>query len=388
MSRQQFEEISNLLLAYSAGDYHVKGVISEKVDELDMIISAINMLGEELQSSNVSRDFFSGIFNSVSDFVFIVGENGRLIECNKTVSDHFIVKSPVTEMDLADFLVEEEKDLFTRIRKKLETEKKFAAETLLSSTEKEIYGLCTSTILLDRFDKFNGYLVAIKDITEEKEKESLILRTIISTQQREQKRVADDLHDSLGQELAMAQLMIANLSMHKTGDPAFTQLVDTCKEILQGSVKHLREICFDLMPSALVKGGLKRGVDELVSRLRQQNQIGVDFKADDDFPRLEADLEIAAYRVVQEFLNNMIKHANATEVKIFLLRGPENVEVYMEDNGLGFDLSKLANLGENRGVQNIYSKVKAYGGECELQSEPGKGTNLTIRFSITNYDRT
>ena len=65
MSRQQFEEISNLLLAYSAGDYHVKGNISENVDELDMIISGINMLGEELLPTNVSRDFFSGIFNSL-----------------------------------------------------------------------------------------------------------------------------------------------------------------------------------------------------------------------------------------------------------------------------------------------------------------------------------
>ncbi|MBI3133445.1 MAG: PAS domain S-box protein [Bacteroidetes bacterium] len=386
MPKKQLEEISNLLLAYSAGEYHVKGAISERVDELDMIISGINMLGEELIATNVSRDFFSSIFNSVSDYVFIVGEDGLLIDANETVLRTFSVSADsVKNRAFESFFSEDADNLFKLIQQKLvKPGAQFKTETtLLPAGSKLIYGSCTCTKLFDRFEKFNGYLVNIKDITEEKEKENLILRTIISTQQNEQRRVADDLHDSLGQELSMAQLMLANLSKFTGKDQRFNTMVATCTEILESSVKHLREICFDLMPSALVKGGLTQGTKQLVERLRKQDQIEIEYTADSDFPRLNPDLEIATYRIVQEFINNMIKHARATKLSIQLLVLPQQlVAIRLKDNGRGFDLVKLKQTGDHRGLQNIQTKIKAYGGTCEMNTAPGKGTELVIHFPL------
>lgn len=387
MSKKQLEEISNLLLAYSAGEYHVKGTISERVDELDMIISGINMLGEELIATNVSRDFFSSIFNSVSDLVFIVGEDGLLIDANESVINTFdLVPDRLKTTPFTSFLTRDSADLFATIRQKLMNPgSQYKHEgTLISKSGKLIYGACTCTKLFDRFDKFNGYLINIKDITEEKERENLILRTIISTQQNEQRRVADDLHDSLGQELSMAQLMLANLSKYTGKDEQFDTLVNTCTEILQSSVKHLREICFDLMPSALIKGGLTQGVKQLVDRLGNQDEIEVAYQADPAFPRLHSDLEIATYRIVQEFINNMIKHAQASRLSIVLMvKDDQTVLIELKDNGKGFNLKRLEQLGENRGLQNIQTKVKAYGGSCDLETAPGKGTLLRMIFPIT-----
>jgi len=386
MSKKQLEEISNLLLAYSAGEYHVKGAISDEVDELDMIISGINMLGEELLTTNVSRDFFSSIFNSVSDLVFIVGENGKLIDANETVLRTFDINpEKMSRISLEEFVSPDAKYLFQLIAENLaDAGSQYRTETtLLTPSGTLIYGSCTCTKLFDRFEKFNGYLVNIKDITEEKEKENLILRTIISTQQNEQRRVADDLHDSLGQELSMAQLMLSNLSRYAGKDETFDTLLNTCTEILQSSVKHLREICFDLMPSALIKGGLAHGARQLVQRLKTQDEIEVDFTAAEDFPRLNPDVEIAMYRIVQEFINNMIKHAKATLLIIELsVKKDETIYIKLKDNGKGFDMERLNQLGENRGLQNIQTKVKAYGGTSEMNAQIGKGTELIITFPL------
>src|SRR5687767_6387537 len=142
MSKKQLDEISNLLLAYSAGEYHVKGAISDEVDELDMIISGINMLGEELLTTNVSRDFFSSIFNSVSDLVFIVGEDGLLIDANETVVRTFEVNADtIKQIRFDHFLSPDSKKLFQQIKNKLvNSGSQHKAETmLLPKTGKIIY---------------------------------------------------------------------------------------------------------------------------------------------------------------------------------------------------------------------------------------------------------
>ena len=389
MSKKQLDEISNLLLAYSAGDYEYKGTISKKVDELDMIISGINMLGEELLATNVSRDFFSSIFNSVSDYVFICNLNGNIIDINQSACQNFGVdiKNAIRK-PLSNFLAKSESKLFEKIKSGLKKHQPvFITETILQSKDnKKIYGQCSCAILLDRFEKFNGYLISIKDITEQKENEKTILRTIFTTQQKEQKRVADDLHDSLGAELAMAQLMIANLAKFRIKDENHKKLIETCTEILDSSVKHLREICFDLMPTALVKGGLSQGIAELILRLKKQDIIKVNFDNSTPLPRFDAEFEIALYRIIQEFVNNMLKHAKATEFTIVLKenKNKKNIRIDLQDNGVGFDLKKLKSLGENRGIMNIQTKVSAFGGTQKLTSQPNVGTRLTLTFPIKN----
>lgn len=383
MSQKQLDEISNLLLAYSAGEYHVKGQISDQVDELDMIISGINMLGEELIATNVSRDFFLSIFNSVSDLVFIVNENGHLIDANAAVIQTFdLSPEQLTQKKLNDFIKPGTKDLFSQVFSKLnEKNGQCRAEIELIKPDNEIiFGSCTCSKLYDRMEKFNGFLVNIKDITEEKEKENLILRTIISTQQNEQRRVADDLHDSLGQELSMAQLMVSNLIRLGKDHENYDNISKTCLEILESSVKHLREICFDLMPSALIKGGLKQGAEQLVDRLKSQDQINISYHSPESFPRLHPDLEIAVYRIIQEFTNNMIKHAQAKNLLIELKFNNQEILIRLKDDGKGFNPAKLDQKSDGRGLRNMETKIKAFNGTFELISAPGKGTELIMTF--------
>lgn len=383
MQKSQIDEISDLLLSYSAGDYHVKGEISENVDEIDMIISGINMLGEELLSTNVSKEYFSSIFNSVTDLVVIADEKGNLIDVNQSmISNSGFSREELMKENLQLVLSDKNKGFFKIIKNELDGDNNdYVVESEIITKDGEvIFGLFTCSKIFDRFGKFNGYLISVKDITEQKEHEKLILKTILTTQSAEQSRVADDLHDSLGQELSMAQLMISNFKRFQVDDDEFFNLIELCNDIMGNAIKRLREICFDLMPNVLVKGGLELAVETLVGKLQNSDNIKVDFVSTENFPRLFSELEIVVYRIIQEFINNMIKHSTATKLNIHLIEEDEKIEVRLKENGQGFDMSKLKNVGENRGISNIGTKVKAFNGRHELKSEIGKGTSLLVTF--------
>ena len=382
MSLNQYDEISRLLLAYSAGEYDYKGSVSSDVNDLDMIISGINMLGEELQSANVSRDFFLSIFNTVADLVFVVDKEGVIMDVNKAV-EHLLGKPKklLVSKSIESYLTS--KAIFSKIKKVLVEENDvYSFESdILQNRKRLLIGSFTATKLFKRSGEFNGYLIAVRNITEQKQHEQQILQTIFSTQQKEQKRVADDLHDSLGQELSMTKLMLTNLQKFGKENAEFTELLTMCQEMLDGSIAHLREICFDLMPNVLIQGGLPAALKDLVDRLDALDDIGVELNIDDDFPRLSVDMEIVVYRMVQEFINNMIKHSSATKLFVNLYElSQDKFAVELEENGQGFDIGKLSKPRENRGYSNMMSNIKAFGGEYNLESEKNVGTKLSVKF--------
>ena len=386
MSKSQIKEISNLLLEYSAGNYEFQGKISDNFDQYDMIVSGINMLGEELQTTNVSKEYFSSIFNAVTDLVLIVNKDGLLTDFNSAV----ILALGMTEIELKEKHINElivnEKPVLSVIQTALtENNKSLLLEERLKGKDgKIIVGQLTCSQIINRFDEFKGYLISIKDITEQKQNEQRILQAIFSAEQNEQKRVADDLHDSIGQELSMTKLMISNLRKHSQGDTKQLELISTCTQILDGSIKHLREICFNLMPSVLTRGGLNMAISDLVGKLREQANIKAEFQKNPDLDRLDANLEIVMYRICQEFVNNMIKHANATtlQIEIDLDYSGQFISLLMADDGDGFDLKKLDKIGENRGYENLKTKVKAFNGEVRVKSALGKGTSTFIKFPL------
>ncbi|MCB9223923.1 MAG: PAS domain S-box protein [Crocinitomicaceae bacterium] len=388
MSQKQIDIISELLLQYSAGNYSYQGDISDHVNEFDMIISGINMLGEELEASNVSIEYFSSIFNSVTDLVLITDETGMLLDMNLSAEQSLdLLRSQLHKIHFDTLL--KDSGIFDNITQELSLNQKIISiEAILSGKEQEIYGQIFCTKILDRKKNFNGYLISIKDITQEKENEKIILKTIFTAQQNEQKRVADNLHDSLGQELSMTKLMISNLRNYAGQDEKCLDLISTCEEMLDTSIQNLRTICYNLMPSVLIRGGLTNAMSDMVDKLEKQDQFEVNFRCDPKLDRMNSDLEIVIYRIVQEFISNMIKHSSATELTIELNINDNNntIELLLSENGQGFDIKKLNRLGENRGYENLKSKTKAFNGTLNISSEIGMGTTVKVKFPIIPFD--
>ena len=322
----------------------------------------------------------------MTDLVVIVDKKGVLTDFNSAMISFLGLNEKELREKHLDELLAGDSQIFKLLEEALNAENKslLIEARLIGKENQIIIGQLTCSQIINRFDEFKGYLISIKDITEQKENEQRILQAIFSTEQNEQKRVADDLHDSIGQELSMTKLMISNLKKHSQGDTKQLELISTCTQILDGSIKHLREICFNLMPSVLTRGGLNMAISDLVSKLHEQSEISVEFNKNPEIERLNSNLEIVIYRICQEFVNNMIKHAKASKLKIELNidRSSQTISLLMSDDGVGFDLKKLDNIGENRGYENLKTKVKAFNGEYEIKRSIGNGTSTFIKFPL------
>ncbi|MCI5058379.1 MAG: PAS domain-containing sensor histidine kinase [Flavobacteriales bacterium] len=381
--QSQIDEISNLLLEYSTGNYSYQGKISPEFDEIDSIIEAVNMLGQELDATTVSRDYFMSIFNASSDFFVVVNDDGQIENGNTSICDLF-------KLDQEDF---KEKvtvqtmfndDFWTKALNSLKRGQGYSSETTLYADSKKIPVEIRCSVILNSYDKVDGYLIIAQDITERKNTERLILRKTFEAQQSEQKRVSQDLHDSIGQQLSALNLMISNLKHFINTDQNAKDLYHTCLEILKDTIQQLREISFDLMPSALEKNGLSITIEQLVKKLQKQKEIQFIFVKSGTEGNLKAELKQAVYRIIQEFINNSLKHSKANSVRTEIHFKKDKMVVFAQDDGVGFDIAKLP---DGSGLNNFFSRVKAFGGNMNLESAINEGTRLTMEFETDNSEK-
>jgi signal transduction histidine kinase len=135
-----------------------------------------------------------------------------------------------------------------------------------------------------------------------------------------------------------------------------------------------------MMPEALVKLGLQQAIQDYCDGLTESIPTKFKVQIHGLEKRMEESTEIVIYRIVQELLNNIVKHANATEVLVQLMRHDTNLTITIEDNGKGFDISSSENKGS--GLNNVRSRVDYLKGQMDIQSYPGKGTSIHIDFVI------
>ena len=387
MLKSQEEELSNLLIEYAAGNYTVKGKLSEKQDEVDMIIQGINMLGEELMATNVSKDYFLSIYNAVTDLIIILDNNQNISDINSSVCSLFNIELNEVIGKSIYHIIGDKKSTFSKFERiKDSSINSYTFEAEIDYNNIKIIGLLTSSKIIDRVNNKQGFLIKIKDITQAKKTEQRIIQTIVRTEQNEQKRMADDLHDSLAQEVAMAKLMVTNLEVYgEKNDQNFNRLIQTSKHILDEAITHIREICYNLMPSVLIKGNIEIALSEFVKKLNSQNIIRFHYKSEGNFDNLNSEIEIVIFRIVQEFINNSIKHSKAKNVTIVTkINGDNNFFIELKDDGVGFNLKKLKPNTDGRGINNLKTKVNAFEGEYSLTSKENEGTRLKITFPKIN----
>jgi PAS domain S-box-containing protein len=352
-----------------------------------MIIQGINMLGEELMATNVSKDYFLSIYNAVTDLIIILDNNQNISDINSSVCSLFNIELNEVIGKSIYHIIGDKKSTFSKFERiKDSSINSYTFEAEIDYNNIKIIGLLTSSKIIDRVNNKQGFLIKIKDITQAKKTEQKIIQTIVRTEQNEQKRMADDLHDSLAQEVAMAKLMVTNLEVYgEKNDQNFNKLIQTSKHILDEAITHIREICYNLMPSVLIKGNIEIALSEFVKKLNSQNIIRFHYKSEGNFDNLNSEIEIVIFRIVQEFINNSIKHSKAKNVTIVTkINGDNNFFIELKDDGVGFNLKKLKPNTDGRGINNLKTKVNAFEGEYSLTSKENEGTRLKITFPKIN----
>ena len=202
---------------------------------------------------------------------------------------------------------------------------------------------------------------------------------IVNAEENERKRIAMELHDGLGQLLSAAKLNISVLE--DTNSEEDRLAVDNAENLIDQAIADLRNISHNLMPSALIRLGLIPAIHDMADKINSGRKVVVKITSEGFESRLPGNLEIAIYRVIQESVNNILKHAGAGNIFINLRYGGESLDLSIEDDGKGMPEPSTSNSGKGIGWDDIRSRVSLFNGRMNLYSEPGKGTRLNINFT-------
>lgn len=212
------------------------------------------------------------------------------------------------------------------------------------------------------------------------EANKLRFKEVIEAEEKERARIAQELHDGLGQLLSTARLNVASL------EDAVTEVdkpdLERSLKIIDEACVEVRNISHNMMPSALIRLGLIPAITELVNNVNSAKGIKIDFESNVD-SSLGQSLDITIYRVVQEILNNMIKHAKANHINISIKKNDDDLVISMTDNGVGFNTDELKE-SKGLGWKNIFSRVSMLDGSIKLESELQKGTMVFINLKLKN----
>lgn len=212
------------------------------------------------------------------------------------------------------------------------------------------------------------------------EKQLTVTEAVLKGEAQERTRLAKDLHDGLGGMLSgikySLNTMKGNLVMTKDNAQSFERSMD----MLDSSIKEMRRVAHNMMPEALVKFGLDTALKDFCFDINQSGALQLTYQSFGlENATIESSTAITIYRIVQELINNTLKHASASTAIVQVTKSDSHLSVTVEDNGKGFETA-LLNQSKGIGWSNIQNRVDFLKGKLDVQSQPGKGTSVMMDF--------
>ncbi|MDH7576894.1 MAG: sensor histidine kinase [Bacillota bacterium] len=286
------------------------------------------------------------------------------------------------EVQIQLFLLEEKEKNLRQRRDELERSLK-----RLSSTVERAETLVTQIGVVLQF--LQGTLQEISLKLDGLQRQQQLGLRIIRAQEEERRRVAREIHDGPAQALANIVLRAEFCEQLLTRDPARVKNeLARLKELVKSSLQDIRKIIFDLRPMSLDDLGLVGGLRRLLAEYEERYGLPVEFLFFGRERRLGRTYEIAVFRIVQEAVNNVFKHAEAREVVVKLELLSERVVAVIRDDGRGFDLQAVEAGGEHYGLLNMRERAQLLEGELRMKSTPGQGTEIIVTIPIKEGDET
>lgn len=289
---------------------------------------------------------------------------------------------------LKDTLISEETSRqVSELQTKYETEKKEQQIALQQSelrSKNYVIGGISGVLLLGGllgYSYYRRYRLAQqaklqKAIMREQE---LATQAVLEAEENERKRIASDLHDGVGQLMSAARMNLSLISNEiEFGDERRKLAFDKALSLVDDSCKEVRTVSHNIMPNALLKSGLVSAIREFIQKI-DERALEVSLYTDGINDRLPSNVETVLYRVIQECVNNVIKHSGANTLDITLIKDDEGISVTIEDNGRGFDAKAET---EGIGLKNMQTRIHYLKGTIEWDSAPGKGTVVTIQVPV------
>jgi PAS domain S-box-containing protein len=243
-------------------------------------------------------------------------------------------------------------------------------------------------------------IAMVEDITERKEAEERIrayqeqLRSLASElsllEERERRSLATDLHDQIGQILALAQIKMGELRKAAASSPLVGPL-DEVRHLIEQTIKTTRSLTFELSPPILYDLGFEAAVEWFGEHLQDQRHLQVEVMKDNQPRPIDSETRVLLFKAVRELMINAAKHAQAQHLQVAITREGKDLLIKVMDDGVGFDVAQIeAPSVKTRGfgLFSIRERLQHIGGRLQVDSEPGRGTKITLTVPLWQEEKT
>jgi len=404
-------ETNKLPLAIESFEQSIQ--ISEEIGNLQRIAHPMNSLAEAYLVQNdfvKARNWSQKALENATEYGTISGVREaahNLYKTNKQLGD--IAKALEMHelyIQMRDSIASEEniKEL-ARFEFKYEYKKKALADSLRTladnetlalnhkvevaqkETERNLYASAGLILLFASFVFYQRKVNKNKLVLKEKEaayQQELIYASITS-QENERRRIARDLHDEVGAMLSTLKLQLGVVGKKLSATGASEDPTKPALSLVDETITNVRRISKDLLPPTLEEFGLAHALEDLADKVASASGILIKREIQPLSKRLEVERELALYRVIQEMMNNALKHAEATEFNLKMTENDGRLHLSFSDNGKGFDVDAVKNSKAGKtglGLKNLENRVGAAGGEMSFGSQPGRGTWIELNVPL------
>jgi PAS domain S-box-containing protein len=395
----------NILLA---GTYRIgRGDLDHRIDlrrkdEIGRLSSAFDRMVEDLREWSLklreSEERYRLMAESVQDVIFSIDTDGRLLFANKraeAVSGYSL--GELAGRKCIEFLSEKSRETVRgmfgeALPRNLQQGIELEVELLARDGVRRVLEVKLVQVF-NSAKRLQFYGVA-RDITQRKEAERKLLeyqqqlRSLASqlslTEARERKRIAADLHDRIGQALALTQIKLGTL---KAGIGSAKQIrsIDETIGLIEVTIREVRTLIFNLSSPLLYEVGLRAALEQLVEQFQDEHGILISLE-DDELPKpIDIDRSIVLFQAVRELMLNVVKHARARHIRVSMHGRNNSIEITVQDDGAGFDVSRNAFRPGRQGGYGLFSireRLEYLGGSLSVRSVPGQGTKAALALRL------
>ena len=362
------QSLSLEIVAKGAQDYLLKNEINAGV--LDKTIKyGILRRTFQVQLTESEKKYKDLFYNSPLPMLKLSVSTYEILFCNQAALTLFDASAAneIVGKSLNDFIISEQ-----NLSAEDNSPRWMGYYKQRTLTEQEI---STQIILNQLTEDKEAYIALVVDKTDELLFEQRKYDIIAQAEEGEKKKIARELHDGIGQQLVLLNLLLQNI----TPVPAEEGALDQIKQLLQGSIQELREMAYNLLPPALDKGFLN-ALERFAHRINATGKVTLTLRINDQINE-ESFVNVDRfnlYRIVQEVLNNALKHSKASEITIEInpIKGSK-INLKVVDNGIGFDTDRMS---EGLGMQNMKHRMDMAGIKGSISSEKGHGVIVELMF--------
>jgi two-component system, NarL family, sensor kinase len=210
-----------------------------------------------------------------------------------------------------------------------------------------------------------------------------LLKTRLEIQEDTFRNISEEIHDNIGQSLSLVKLIVATAEPGNTAQ--VTGALDRSGQLLTKAIQDLRNLSHSLSPDFLDTIGLPTAIEQQLQQLEKTKQFTTTFTLSGHPEKLNLQKEMVILRVVQELLNNIVKHAKATAIAIDIAYHHTSLTITVKDDGIGFTPTlETTPSTTGIGLSNIRNRIKLIGSECLIQSAPGEGTTVILQIAVSS----